>query len=191
MRVLVTDDGRSRPMRARRCGRPKSSETPEELSRERMAHVSAWQPLAKISRSPHRADRISVSLRHAVGRRAHVPRFGAGSQACSVCRDRRRSRLQRLRIGAPKPGGESWPSLTSLRQVVLTWHPPYPEFRRRWEGGRARFSRALSSPANPALRTALNHPPDCPEIQNPLRFFERETGFEPATPSLGSLCSTN
>ena len=23
------------------------------------------------------------------------------------------------------------------------------------------------------------------------RFFERETGFEPATPSLGSLCSTN
>ena len=22
-------------------------------------------------------------------------------------------------------------------------------------------------------------------------FFERETGFEPATPSLGSLCSTN
>ena len=55
---------------------------------------------------------------------------------------------------------------------------------RRYLANTAR-ARSVPEAALPRVSASLVLKPS----EQPIVFFERETGFEPATPSLGSLCS--
>lgn len=57
-----------------------------------------------------------------------------------------------------------------------------------------RVGKLLLQPPRGELHVALPvglHALTKTTLSNSGPFFERDTGFEPATPSLGSLCSTN